>query len=184
MRRKNILYASGVFFVCIVMMIGYFAFLTDKNVTVYDDNFKILDYIISTGTTHTIYNGNQTVGRVRAILKNRLGLNFINLPPAAVMKTPKIRAFLVRYEVYFPLEELDGLTAVLTNGKNISKELPGGNMPFPAEPTFVGYYIIPALPMSDDSFRIDLRLKSADDPVASFRVGKIYRHNRGADSGK
>lgn len=181
MRRKTILYASGVLVVCIVMTTVYFAFLTDKNVTVYDDNFKILDYIISTGTTHTIYDVNQTVGRVKSILKNRLCLSFINLPPAYVMRTPKIRSFLVRYEGDLPYEDLNGLTAVLTNGKNISKELAGGNMAAPNEPTFVGSYIIPILPASEDSFRIDLRLKSADVPVASFRVGKLYRHNRRAD---
>lgn len=183
MRRKNILYASGVVVVFVVIIAGYFAFLMDK-VTVYDDNFKILDYMISTGTTHTLYDGNQTVGRAKDILKNRLGLSFINLPPVYVMRTPKIRAFLVRYEGDFPYEELNGLTAVLTNGKNISKELPGGNMAAPGETTFVGSYIIPVLPASDDSFRIDLRLKSADVPVASFRVGRLYRHSRRDDSGK
>jgi len=183
MRRKTVLYASGVLVVCIVIITGYLVFLMDKNVTVYDDNFKILDYIISTGTTHTLYDGNQTVGRAKDILKNRLGLSFINLPTTTVMKTPKIRAFLVRYEGDFPYEELNGLTAVLTNGKNISKELPGGNMAAPDETTFVGSYIIPVLPASDDSFRIDLRLKSADVPVASFRVGKLYRHSRWTDQG-
>jgi hypothetical protein len=70
MRRKTKLYASWVLLVCIVMIIGYFALLIDRNVTVYDDNFKILYYSISKGTTHTIYKGNQTVGRMRAILQH------------------------------------------------------------------------------------------------------------------
>ena len=187
MRRKTILYASVAPVVCIVIIIGYFAFWAEKNVTVYDENFKIVEYIISRGTTHTIYNGNQTVGRMRAMLKNRLGLKFINLPPAAMTKGPgslESLVFLMFYEGDFPFKELNGLTAVLTNDKNISKELPGVNMFAQSEQTFVGCYMFPALPASDDSFRIELRLKSADDPVASVRVGKLYKHNRAADSGQ
>lgn len=182
MRRKTILYASGALVVCIVTIIGYFAFWTDKNVTVYDDRFKILDYLISKGTTHTIYKGNQTVGRVKAMLKNRLGLKFINIPPSAMSIGPKnleSRELLMFYEGDFPFKELNGLTAVLTNDKNIYKELSGGNMFIQAEQTFFGCYMLPALPVSDDSFRIELRLYPSNDTIASFRVGKLYKHYKG-----
>ena len=182
MRRKTILYASGVLLVCIVIITCYFAFRPDKNVTVYDDRFKVLDYVISRGMNHTIYKGNQTVGRVRAMLKNRLGLKFINIPAAAMTIGPKnleTRELLVLYKGDFPFEELNGLTAVLTNDKNIYKELPGGNLFIQAEQIFFGGYMLPVLPVSDDSFRIELRLYSSDDPIASFRVGKLYKHYKG-----
>lgn len=184
MRRKTKRYAPWVLLVCIAMIIGYFALWTDREVTVYSDKFRILDYRLSYGTTHTIYCGNQTVGSMRAMLRDRLRLKFIRLSPAAVMvmEGPKSRAFLLRYTGDFPSEELKGLRAVLTNDKDISKELVGINMPFQADQTFVGWYILPVLPTSEDSFRIDLRLKSADDPIASWRAGKLYKHNRGIDS--
>ncbi|UCE46604.1 MAG: hypothetical protein JSW47_13395 [Phycisphaerales bacterium] len=180
MKRKAKLYASWLFLVCILIIVGYFALCTDRNLTVYDDNFKILNCTISTGTSHIIYSGNQTVGRIRAMLRHRFGLKFISLPPVpSMIRARKSRAFILRYEGDFPFEELDGLRAVLTNDKNISKELTGINMAAKAEQTFVRCYILPALPTSYDSFRIDLRLKSADDPIASWRVGQLYRRNRG-----
>ena len=182
MRRKTILYASGLLVVCIVTILGCFAFYMDKNVTVYDDRFKILDYLISRGKTHTIYKGNQTVGRVRAMLNNRLGLKFINIPPSAMTKGPgniESMVFFMFYEGDFPFKELNGLTAVLTNEKDICKELPGGNMFIQAEQTFSGCYFLPALPASNDSFRIELRLNCSDDPIASLRVGKLYKHDKG-----
>jgi len=182
MRRKTTLYASGVLIVGIVTITGYFAFWKDQNVTVYDDRFRVLKYIISTGTTHTIYKGNQTVGRVRAMMNNRLGLKFISIPAAAMTLGPKnleTREFLVLYEGDFPFKELNGLTAVLTNDKNINEELSGGNLFIQADQTFFGGYCLPVLPASDDSFRIELRLYSADDPIASFRVGKLYKHYKG-----
>jgi len=182
MRRKTILYASGVLIVGIVTITGYFAFWTDQNVTVYDDRFKILEYVMSRGTTHTIYYGNQTAGRIRAMLKDRLGLKFINIPAAAATIGPKnleTRELLVLYEGDFSFKELNGLTAVLTNDKNIYKELPGGNMFIQADQIFFGGYMLPALPLSDDSFRIELRLYSSGDPIASFRVGKLYKHYKG-----
>jgi hypothetical protein len=177
MRRKTRLCASGMLLVCIVMIIGCFVLWPDRNVTVYDDNFKILDYSISKGTTHTVYQGNQTVGRMRTKLKHQFGLKFIGDSPASLIKLPESRAFLLRYRGIFSLEELDGLKAVLTNDKDISKELTCINMRAQVEQTFVRCYILPRLPTSNDSFRIDLRLKSADDPIASWRVGELYRHN-------
>jgi hypothetical protein len=187
MRRKTILYASGVLLVCIVMILGYFAFWADKNVTVYDGRFKVLDYVISRGTTHKIYRGNQTTGRIRAMLKNRLGLKFINVPPAVETIGPKnleTREFFMFYEGDFPYKELNGLRAVLTNDKNIHEELSGGNLFIQSEQIFNGGYFLPVLPANDDSFRIELKLYSPGEPVASIRLGKIYRHYRGPKSGK
>ena len=182
MRCKAKLYASGVLLVCIVTIIGYFALWTNRNLTVYDDNFKILDYSISKGTTHMVYHGNQTVGRIRAMLRQRFGMKFIDQPHATVIRAPEGRALLLRYEGDFPFEELEGLRAVLTNYKNISKDLMGINMAPPAERTFIRGYLLPGLSMSEDSFRIELMLKSADDPIACWSVGKLYRHNRGTNS--
>jgi hypothetical protein len=182
MKRKTKLYGSGVLVACIVVtIVGYFALWADRGFTVYDDRFKILDYVISRGTTHTIYRGNQTAGRIRAMLKNRLGLKFINLPPAAMTQGPKnleSLVFLMNYSGNFPLDELDDLTVVLTNDKNIYKELPGGNLFVQSEQIFSGCYFLPALPASEDSFRIELRLTSADAPIASWRLGKLYRNNQ------
>jgi hypothetical protein len=187
MRRKTLLYISGVLVVCIVTITCYFAFWTDKNVTVYDDHFKVLDYVISRGMNHTIYKGNQTTGRIRAMLKNRLGLKFINAPPAVMTIGPgnfESLVFFMFYEGDFPFKELNGLRAVLTNDKDIYKELGGGNLFIQPEQTFSGCYFLPALPASDDSFRIELKLYSPGEPVVSIRLGKIYRHYRGPKSGK
>jgi hypothetical protein len=187
MRRKTLLYISGVLVVSIVTITGYFAFWTDRNVTVYDNRFKVLEYVISRGTTHTIYIGNQTVGRMRAMLKKRLGLKFINLPPTVMTIGPgnfESLVFFMFYEGDFPFKELNGLRAVLTNDKNICKELSGGNLFIQSEQIFSGCYFLPALPASDDSFRIEFKLYSGGDPIASIRVGKIYRHYRVVKSGK
>ena len=187
MRRKTILYVLMALVVCIVIITCYFTFRPDKNVTVYDDRFKVLDYVISRGTTHTIYRGNQTAGRIRAMLKKRLGLKFINLPPAVMTVGPKnieSLEFIMSYEGDFPFKELNGLRAVLTNDKDICKELGGGNLFIQPEQTFSGCYFLPVLPANDDSFRIELKLYSPGEPVVSIRLGKLYRHYRGPKSGK
>ena len=156
--------------VCIVMIIGCFVIWTDRSFSVYNDNFKILDYSTSEGKVHTVYKGNQTVGRVRAKLKHQFGLRFIGESPASQAHTPGLpgfRVFLMRHRGEFPFEELDGLRAVLTNEKNIFKELTAMKMYALDENTFVRGYIVPWLPTSEDPFRIDIRLKTADDPIAS-----------------
>ncbi len=181
MRHKTKAYASGLLILCIVMSIGYFAPLTNRNVTVHDNGFEILDCFFSKGMT-PIYRGNQTVGRMRAKLNRQLGLKFIGLSQAIMTGTPEIHVVVLRYKGDFPFEELDGLRAVLTNGKNISKELPGVNVPRQAEQMLVGLYILPKLPTSDDSFRIDFKLKSTGDPIASWRVGKLYQRNKELNS--
>jgi hypothetical protein len=182
MRSKTKLYASGVLLFCIVMVIGYFAIWTNRTVTVYDDNFKILYYRISKGTTHTIYQGNQTVGRMRDKLKHQFGLKFIGDSHLSLIKMCESRVFLLRYSGDFTFEELDGLRAVLTNDKNIFKELAVMKMYALDENTFIRGYLLPRLPTSNDSFRIDFKLKSADDPIVSCRVGELYRHNGGFNS--
>jgi hypothetical protein len=187
MRRKTLLYISGVLVVCIVIITCYFAFRPDKNITVCDDRFKVLDYVMSRGTTHSIYMGNQTAGRIRAMLKNRLGLKFINLPPAVMTIGPgnfESLVFFIFYEGDFPFKELNGLRAVLTNDKDIYKELGGGNLFIQPEQTFSGCYFLPVLPASDDSFRIEFKLYSPGEPIASIRLGKIYRYYRVVKSGK
>jgi hypothetical protein len=109
-------------------------------------------------------------------------MKFIDQPWKAVIGGTESHALLLRYEGDFPFEELEDLRAVLTNDKNISKELTGINMATTADRTFARGYILPWLSTSEDSFRIELRLKSADDPIASCRVGKLYRHNNGIQS--
>jgi len=179
MSRKIRLYASGVLVVCIVIIIGYSALWIDRNVTVHNDKFKVLGYSISEGKVHTVYEGSQTVGRIRAKLKHKIGLKFIDESPASMAMTPGLRVFLLRYKGAFPFEELDDLRAVLTNDKDIFKELVVMKMYALDESTFIRGFILPWLPTSNDSFRIDFKLKSADDPIASCRLGELYRHNHG-----
>ena len=179
MKRKTTIYGSGVLLACVVMIVGGFALWTDRDLTIYDDRFKILDYDISAGTDHTMYFGNQTVGRVRDTMRNRLGFKFVDPSPFAMLSSSRSRMFLLRYTGDFPLEELKDLKVTLTNDKDFSKELVGLSAPDQAKQIFVGGYLLPGLPTSEDSFRIELRLKSADDPIASWRVGKLYRHNKG-----
>ena len=179
MKRKTKLYGSGVLVACIVVtIVGYFALWADRGFTVYDDRFNILDYGISAGMIHTMYHGNQTAGRMRATLRDRFGLKFVDLPPAVRIVSPRSRTFLLRYTGDFPFDELKDLRVTLTNDKGISKELVGWNVPDQTKQTFVGGCIIPGLPVSEDSFRIELRLKSSHDPIASWRVGKLYRNNK------
>jgi hypothetical protein len=149
--------------VCIVMIVAYFMLWTDRKLTEYGDNFNILDYNIPRGTTLTIYHGNQNVGRTRDMLRQRFGMKFINQPHASTIGASEGHALLLRYEGDFPFDELEELRAVLTNDKNISKELMGINMSVRAKRIFVRGCLLPGLPTSEDSFRIELRLKSADD---------------------
>ena len=99
---------------------------------------------------------------------------------------PVSRVFFLRYRGDFSFEQLDRLKAVLTNDKNISEELACIHMILqstrinvsPGEHTFAKGYVLPWLPTSNDAFRIDFRLKASDDPIASCRVGKLYKHNK------
>ncbi len=183
-KRKTRLYLSGVLLVCIVMVVGYFTLWRGRNFTVYDDKFKMLEYCISEGTTHTIYEGNQTVGCLRAGLRNRFGLKFVGPSSTAMLNSPRNRVLLLRYRGDFPSQELDDLRATLANGKDISIELAGMSVRLPSEQAYTRCYILTRLPTSDDSFRIDFRLKSANDPVASLRVGKLYKHDIDINSDK
>jgi hypothetical protein len=160
------------------MIVAYFTLWTDRKLTLYDDNFKILDYSITRGSRHTIYHGNQNLGRTKDMLRKRLGFKFINQPHMSVIAAPEGHALLLRYEGDFPFEELMELRAVLTNDKNISKELFGINMAFSTKQIFIKGFLLPGLPESEDSFRIELKLESADDPVACLNIGKLYKHNR------
>ena len=172
MRRKTRLCASLVFLVCIVAIFVYLATWAGRDFTVYNDSFKILDYKISRGKTHTFYEGNQTVGRIRAGLSSKFGLKFIGESPryGTTTPVPEARVVFLRYRAEFPVEELGELPAVLTDGKEIFKKLPGGRMNAQSKDTFVGIYILPVLPASNESFRIDFKLDSTDGPVASWRL--------------
>ncbi|MHC4144783.1 MAG: hypothetical protein ACYSUD_08390 [Planctomycetota bacterium] len=120
---------------------------------------------------------------MRLKLQLQYGLKFWRGPALlCVAEGPESLVFLVRYKGDFPFEELDGLRAVLTNDKNISKELPGLPMREQARQTFIACYTLPKPPTSDDSFRIDFRLKCADDLIASWRVGKLNKHNKGLNA--
>jgi len=188
-KLRSRLYASCVLLVCGVIVIGYFVLWGDRNFTVYNDNFKVLDYGISEGEDQTVnrgkvhkfYQGNATVGRVRAKLKHKFGLKFIRESPTYMAFTPSggLRIFLLHYRGEFPFEELDDLRAVLTNGKEIFIELGAMKINALDENTLMRGYLLPVLPASNDSFRIDFKLKSADDPIASCRVGRLYRRNVG-----
>jgi hypothetical protein len=169
------------------MIFGYLALWPDRNVTVYSEGFEVLDYSISEGVdstvnkanVHTFYRGNAAVGRVRAKLKHKFGLKFIRESPTYMAFTPSggLRIFLLHYRGEFPFEELDDLRAVLTNGKEIFIELGAMKINALDENTLMRGYLLPVLPASDDSFRIDFKLKSADDPIASCRLGRLYRRN-------
>ena len=171
--------------VCLVMIIAYFAFWADSDIAVYDENFKMLDYSISRGGgAHIFYQGNQTLARTRLKLHLQYGLNLWRSPVLlCVADGPESLVLLVRYEGDFPFEQLNGLRATLTNGKDVSKELKGLPMREHGRETYIVYYTLPRPPTSDDSFRIDFRLKSADDPIASWRVGKLNKHNKEINAG-
>lgn len=168
--------------ISIVMVVGYFVFCVDRNLTVYDDKFEILEYRLSIGKTHRMYEGNQIAGRIRTTLRDRFGLKFIGPPWMTVLRAHESRVLLLRYTGDFPYKELDGLGAVLTNDKEIYKELIGIKIPTPAKQVFVRGYILPSLPISDDSFRIEFKLKSSDKPIASLELGELYAHNIGNNS--
>jgi len=124
------------------------------------------------------YHGNPTVGRVRAKLRNEFGLKFIGLSSTALdigIGGPGGRLAFVRYKGNFPVEELDGLKAVLTNGKNISTELDGYGARV-QDQGFIRCYHLPSRMRSDYPIRIDFKLKSANEPIASWRVGELNAH--------
>jgi hypothetical protein len=183
MSRKTKLYALWAFLVCIVMIFGYLAIWTDRNFTVYNGDFKILNYGVfevkagtaNKGKVRTFYEGNQTVGRIRAKLKQRFGLKFIRESRKYVTTMPVRggRTFFLRFRVEGPFEEVYFIRAVLTDGKKHHEELPGTIMNAGEEDTFVGVYCLPRLPMSNDSLRIDFKLESSDDPIATWRLGKL-----------
>ena len=168
---------------CISLIIGYTRPWKDRQFSVYDNRFKILDYSISRGTSHSCYDGNPILGRMRA----KLGLRRQKFQDGGAttigVHTPdESIAFILRYEGDFPFGELDGLRAVLTNDNNFSRELKSINMRVSWRPDgsqlvtqckqpFIRCYILHEILASDDSFRIDFRLKSAADPIASWRVG-------------
>ena len=208
MRRKTKLYSSWVLLVSIVMIFGYLTIWIDRNFTVYNSNFKVLRYSISGGEDftfhkgrlltvdnspseekdspvhmaklHTVYKGSQTVGRIRTKLKHKFGLKFIgDSTVSTAIRTAGRRVFVLRYRGSFPFEELDDLRAVLTDDISISKELAVWKISVTDENTFTRGWTLPRLPTSNDSFRIDFRLKSADDPIASCKLGELYRQENG-----
>ena len=185
MRRKTKVCASGLALVCIVMIVGYFAVWADRNVSVYDDNFKILECSISRGKSHAFYSGSQTVGCIRDKLSNQFGLKFLG--PSSIMRmtmTSDALVFFVRYKGDFPFEELDALQAVLTNGKDIFEQLPGPKNYDQTRRTFTRFYMTDKLRASDEPLRIDFYLNfDYDKPVATWRVGELLKHNKGQNTG-
>lgn len=179
MRRKTKVHALGLLVVCVVMIIGYVALWAGRGITVYDDDFEILECSISRGTRHIVYSGNQTVGRIRDKLSKRFGLKFLrSSSPVSMVATPECLVLLVRYRGDLPFKELDGLGAMLTNSGDISMELAGINSYDKKSRTFIGWYIVPRSPANNDSMRIDFYLSSVyDKPVATWKVGKLLKHN-------
>ncbi|MHC4701932.1 MAG: hypothetical protein ACYTFQ_15300 [Planctomycetota bacterium] len=179
MRRSTKIYASVLLIVCILAIVGYFALWAGRSIRVYDDDFEILQCSISRGTRHIVYSGNQTVNRIRDKLSNQFGLKFLrSSSPMRMIATPECLVLLVRYRGDLPFEELYGLGAILTDGKDISIELKGINSYDTNEQVFMPLYLIPRWPVTDDSMRVDFYLSSDyDKPVATWKVGKLLKQN-------
>lgn len=174
MRRKTKVYISGLSVICFLLVVGYFAFWRDTNVTVYDDNFKILDYRISIGRNHTFYDGNQTLGRIKTRLKSALGLKFID-PPRTILRTaPENLVLFVRYKGDLPFKELDGLAPVVRNDEDFFVQMQGKNKYDRDRQMFTGCFISLKVPDNDDSLRVDFYLSSEyEKPIATLRVGEL-----------
>ena len=178
MRRKTKLYASGLLVVFIALVVGYFVLWRDTSVTVYNDNFKIIDYSMSVGSIHAFYNGNQAIGRFKARLKSLFGLKSIKLSRLVITGEEGF-VLLMNYTGDLSFEELDGLTAVLRNDNDFFKQMQGTNKYDRDRQIFTGCFTLPKVPESDDSLRIDFYLSSEyDEPVASLKVGDLSKYNK------
>jgi len=160
----------------------YFAFRADRNITAYDNNFQVLGYSLSNiGTTHTVYNGSQTGGRVRAQLHRKYGLKFVGLSPSTTVTVhPESHVLLLRYRGDLPFEELDGLSALLrTDNKEVFHQLQGANRYDRAKKVFTKRWLLPQVATRDNSLRIDFYLSSEyAKPIATLRVRELIRHNQ------
>ena len=180
MKHSPILYVSGVLTIFALLIAGFVVFRSDHAITVFDNRIKILDHSISWGTYHEIYHGNPALGRAKAKLKYQLGLKFIG-PVADAVSTGQEEslAFILRYSGDFPFDELDGLKAVLTNDKNVSKELQNTNTRNRSNLAITKCYLLPPdLLTSDDNFRIDFRVKSVSKPIAAWHVGEFNKYSK------
>ncbi len=150
-----------------------------RDVTVYDSRFRILDHCISLGTNHTIYNGSQIEGRIRATAKYKFGLKVNDLSSVSVGLDKPHLAFLIRYMGDLPFEELDGLKAQLTNDKDISIDLGMGVKRYDQQKnTFIRCYGLPDIPTSDDSLIVNFRIASSNKPVATWNAGSLSKYNK------
>lgn len=90
---------------------------------------------------------------------------------------------ILRYKGDFPNEDLDGLAAVLTDGGDIFVHQEGTSEYDEAMKVFTGQFVFPQVPMNSKPLRIDFYLNSEyEKPIASWRIGKLYRHNTGLNA--
>ena len=175
------LYAFGVLLVGTAVVIGCFVLWPDRYVTVHGDNFRVTGYSISgPGAVHTVYKGNQAMGRVKAMLRHRLGLKFVRPTPSAHHHmTEKSLGVLLHYRGDFRVEELEGLAAVLTDGKDVCVHKTGAvHWQDQVAKSFTKQYFFSHVATSDSSFRIDFYLASEyEEPIASLRIGEMYNKN-------
>ena len=161
--------------VCSALIIGWMARDSARDVTIYDGRFKILFNSVSQGRIHTVHNGSQIEGRVRAKLNRLFGLKLAKLSPIVAGGGNDGLAFLMRYAGDFPYEELHGLKALITNEKDISRDLGLGIWRYDQKKqTFIKCYGLSPVPTSQGPYRIILTLKSAQEPIAEWRVGELY----------
>ena len=174
MRRRTKVYISGLSVICLLLVVGYFAFWRDTNVTVYDDAFEIVDYRVSVARSTTFYDGNQTLGRIKTRLKSAFGLKFID-PPRTILRTgPGNLVLFVRYKGDLPFGEVGGLVAVLRNDEDFFEQMQGKNKYDGDRQTFTGCFIMSKVPQNDDSLRVDFYLSSEHEkPMATLRVGQL-----------
>ena len=145
--RSQLVAAIGALLICMALIIGWIARDSGHDVTIYDDRFEILFNSVSEGKMHTVHNGNQLLGRVRDKLSQQFGLSLPTLSPISVALDNEHLALLIRYAGDLPYEDLHGLRALLTNGKDFSRDLGLGIWRYDQDKhTFIRCYGLPAIP--------------------------------------
>lgn len=156
------------------LIIAWIARDSAHDVTIYDDRFEIMFNSVSKGRRHTVYNGNQLLGHIRDKLSHQFSLSLPTLSPISVALDNEHLALLIRYAGDFPYEELHGLRALLTNGKDFSRDLGLGVWRYDKDKrTFIKCYSLSATPTNQGPYRIVFALRSAKEPIAEWRVGDL-----------
>ena len=172
--RSQLAAAIGALLVCMALIIGWIARAPAHDVIIYDDRFEILFNSVSEGKMHTVYNGNQLLGRIRDTLSHHFSLSLPTLSPISVAMDNEHLAFLIRYAGDLPYEDLHGLRALLTNGKEFSRDLGLGVWRYDEDKhTFIRCYGLSAIPTNQGPYRIVFALESAKEPIAEWRVGNL-----------